>query len=559
MKLLPFLGLDQRNNPLLVADHAASEAKNVDLHPVGTVRARAGCRSLAEVDEGVSSAVLDVAMLHKADGTDYLYAVTANGLFRSAVSSDLSFAEREEFTSGATSAVLERGRYVHNSNAASPTDYGQAIYMANGEDRPWVDSGGASEDREIPAAVYGNGSTNSGTHGIPAGTTTTADTSLEFRDWTSDPPSGFYLMGRGADDQMLAWGFDGDPERVDYSEVARPWNWVRRNVDDATADPVPAVDGGWFYAGDGDGDPVVGVWKILDKLVVFKKEKTYVYGGDPGDGLYRQAVYPVGCSSFKSIVQAGNELFWWSEQGPVSLSGVEQYGDLGLVAMGAPVWEVAADVVNTERYKQICAYHDPVNFRVVWSIPSDLISDTAIGVVMYYDSPARWSYYEGPICDIRSAIRADGSWGTGGIIGGTPDGTIQHLHYGSTDLEEEIDSYWIGRWQDLGDAATRSRVLDMAMLVGSDGAINASIATAWDYTHGDSKWVESTGTSRMYGDPGAYFDSARFDVDAFDSTATGVRVYEMPASGHFFRFRVKGDAPWTVDGWALLASEKGRP
>jgi len=176
--------------------------------------------------------------------------------------------------------------------------------------------------------------------------------------------------------------------------------------------------------------------------------------------------------------------------------------------------------------------------------------------VMYYDQPIRWTYYEGGICDIRCAITADGYWGNGSILGGTTDGTVRQLHYGTTDGGSSISSYWISRWHDMGNAATRSRALMVALLVGDDGATSVGVSTAWDYTA--SAWVESTGVSKMFGNPGVYFDSAKFDVDVFDATAAGVRVYEMPASGHFMRVRILGTAPWTVDGWAILADEKGR-
>lgn len=562
MKSQPFLGVDQRSGKIVMPDHAATEALNVDFYPVGSMRARNGSRVLAAVNSPSTSPVLDVARLSHVDNGYFLYATTADGLYRTATDGPLSFTQRTALAGSATAATLERARYVHDSNSATPDDRGQAIYLANGVDRPVVDTGGVGECIDIPGAEYGTGA-DDGVDGIP----TSATGSDEWRDWLTDPPAHFYLSGRAAGEQMFAWGFAGDPERVDYSAVAKPWHWCRMNMDDPDAADQPDVDGGYFYVGDGDGDPVVAVHRLLDRLIVLKRERVYVYSGFQGTNLALQAIHNVGCASAKSVVQAGNELFWWSESGPVALSGVEQYGDLAHSSVGQQVWDLVRQVGTGPRYRLISGFHDQANYRIVWFCPDTANPPDHRAAVMFYDQPVRWSTYNGSFCDQRAVTRVDGFFGSDRFLAANGSGGVEELFFGSQDSAEldgqdwvgsDYVARWVSKWLDLGDGDMRARTLQFTAILGEEGGRDLVVYTSWDFADSSGDWRASTGVARMRGNPGAYWGFARWGQAKWGETASGVRVYEADGSGHHMKFMVEGGAPWSLDGWSLNASSKGR-
>lgn len=594
MKMQPFYGVDQRTGPIGRGPQSADDLRNIDLHPSGSVRARHGSRVIGEADYNdatqTQGPVLAAEVLVNGSST-WLYVATKNGLYRTGLGGSLDettgfyldFETGGDLASGdlsgaATGAAMALAKYVADSagdldtgDPADPDDKGPAVYVANGVHRLYVHygSGGA----QVPRAVYaggggGGGSDTYGVHGVPAGTYTTDDASLEWRDWTADPPAGLYLMGEGREDRMFAWGFSNDPSRIDYSELGRPWNWVRSDVSTiAESGASPGVDGGWWYALAGDNDPIIGVTRLHSKIVVFKREKTLVYSGSPGTSLNLETVYPVGCLSYRSVVQAGNDLLWWSQSGPVSLSGVMQYGDVGMANVGENVWSTVKAINVGGRGRTVAAEYDPENYRVIWYCPAATSGGVHDAIVMYYDEPRRFTLYQGPLCSARCIVKASGAFGTDATLAGRVDGTIALQHAGHEDAAtysqgewsgDPVTAYWIGTWQDFDDITTRKRALELQLLMADAGAENADAFIAWDYAAQSDAWGDIDDMARVYGEPGAYWGSAVWGTDVWGATASGVRIYDVVGSGHALRLKFEGSSPWAFDGWALLLSQKGR-
>lgn len=570
-QFIPFGGVNQRAGPLSLGPADASALSNVKLHPVGSMGKREGTQLWETPSAG--AAVESLALLDKAAaGRKVMLAFGPAAVKRAVIGGGGAVTWQTAYSYASSipglAHVAATGRYVHNSNTADPTIHGDCLFVADGRRTPLIETGLASAAGSMiqhPQGSYGDGSQYSGVPGYPNASTSTETTHPgEPRNWDTDPPAGFCLRGEGRQNRMYAWGFADDPNRIDYSELGVPWNWLWADLDGEVIEEVlvfssaGAADGGYFYAIQDDGEKVVGIAELYGVMVVFKTNSTLIYSGEHGVDWGIQARLPVGCSSYRSVIRAGNDLYWWSEQGPVSLSAVQEYGDLKMADAGINVIDEVTDT-NKNHLARVVGYHDRENFRLIWLVPSAGETTCDKGIVYYYDAPQRWSIWNGDYCEKNCVLV-----GTGHDIGGTvayagnEAGEIHYLNQGYDDSGEVILASYTTAWTDLGDPDSRKRAMWLDVINGYEGAEGVAISVGWDYT---ATWYPVGRQIKALGDPGAYFDYALFDEATFNSESPAVKRHEVVDTGYYMRVKFETGQDNTLGfmlhGWKPQIVPKG--
>lgn len=91
-----------------------------------------------------------------------------------------------------------------------------------------------------------------------------------------------------------------------------------------------------------DGQKITGLSAIGDILVIFKERSTWgLFGFGPNEWVLRLISPTVGCTSFRSIVRHGEDIYWWSAEGLCRWRGrgqIENLCDLR-IDVGTDVWE----------------------------------------------------------------------------------------------------------------------------------------------------------------------------------------------------------------------------
>lgn len=349
----------------------------------------------------------------------------------------------------------------------------------------------------------------------------------------TDFPSGIAIIGESLDARAYAFGFEKDPCRIDYSELGAPYNFLKHEVmyaSEAAAPAQPGIDGGYFYANRGDGDKVIGVKEFFQYIAVFKRRKIMLYQGVPGstsDPLHLVQTYPVGVLSEQSIVKAGNDIYFWSDNGPQKLSVVTEYGDMLTDSISWPVRDIALTISKNNGYK-VVGRHSRNNGFVDWYFITTTGSRLALRY--YYPNPERpngeWVKMTGRYAKMNSvAVVENGPDGDEACFGGCSDpitvatgteymvfemdtGDYDSLEYNAdtaTYDAEPIEAYYITRWYTPGSADFVKRALwvdlaigelgysDLSLYIGSDFNPNFSLIATQDIqTTAQNTW--GTGT-----------------------------------------------------------------
>lgn len=340
-------------------------------------------------------------------------------------------------------------------------------------------------------------------------------TDAGFPRGTPDWPAGFTVIGESLESRGYAWGFIKDPQRVDFSELGVPYNFLRTNVlqaEDGVNDE-PGVDGGYFYADRGDGDPVVAVRKFQDYLVVFKYRKTMLYRGTPGsldDPLYLVKSVPVGAVSEAAIVEVGNEIFFWSQDGPRTLSAVTEYGDIMTTGIGKRIRSLLP-LLNLNQMDKVVGRHNKVSGFVAWHVPYGSATKNNFAAVYFYDFD-EWTLFDGIAANISAQATVTLPWKSEELTfasinefittaTSTYKSIITVLDSDVHDAQEwtgsaledtAIEADYTTRWYSAGDASLVKTLFGADALVGADGAPGAiKYSTDFDPSSTSAEVLES--------------------------------------------------------------------
>lgn len=516
-----FGGLNVRDCELGLPDNDSPYMINVDLHPEGSLRKRMGMSALETPDDETKIEML--AWLNQPEASrSWIYAIAGGKIYRT---SDLTAWAWEEpalpLTGGAATPYTlptqkswgrENSRYLDGS-----TERPSVLYIPRSNAAPIMAFGlasTASDLKVLPAASYGPVS-----YGYPI------DDGQYFKGWGSNHwPTHMRLLGIGKNMRMYAWGFADDPNRVDYSAINMPYHFMRETMT-AGGVATSATDGGWFYSRPGDGDGVIAIVDMFTYTVIFKKHRTLIYSGDPGDTDWTVAAdFPVGCASDRAWKKVGNDILFWSEDGLRSLSAVQEYGDLAQADLSFKISTIVRSIVPGS-HERICCYHDITNARVVWFVPlsGDAHNDSAF---VYYYNSHKWTKWVGDLCSMMdvATIRPT-SVEAERIVGGTFDSGIVLLDSGYSDLGEDVTSVYYTTWLNYGSISDAERALWLDVFFGNAGT-DVEIAYQTDLRE---DWISVDRVVKSFGSSGSVWGTFKW----------GEKVWGMPGRAHK-RFEING-------------------
>jgi len=586
-KLMPVNteGIDTSAFDVLLSPGSSPSLENVDLHPLGTVSKRAGFSELCDVDgdpnhpyrdeiPGFYPAILvgdpcdGIVHLQKSPATKgMLYAIKGGAIFRRDLDGSKEWIGVGPTMLTAPATLTPGAVYSHAiGNYATPgTNYGPVAFVANGVDVPVVLMGldPASSETVMTRGQYPDGvdTLAGGMPGIPAGGTYTGGS--ETRDWTTDPPSFFSISNQAQTIRMWAGGFASRPDEMDYSELDAPMNFLRSDTTNVAINPY--LDGGAVRILPGDGDSVTGFVELYGYKIAFKKLRCALYTGDPGYDWTRQAIFPFGAVSQNSIIKFGNDVAFWSEDGPHTIATVQAYGDLKHANIGSKITDIIGRI--TPNYKHLIhGRHDVANGRLIWSLPVDGAAYCNLSVVWYYDKPQRWTVFTGALSECVGAAlgRADAE-SRQVVYGAMHDGRIAILQEGTTDgflngdknVPAPISCFIDLPWSPITIYGFRKRMLNLDLLITDTIIEFPMVKVGFDYS---PEWIDVESVAKSIGGEPSLWDYSKWD-DTFicDQTASAMIQYHLDGTGYLVRFRFfcNNANPWRLSAYAIYADTEG--
>lgn len=387
-----------------------------------------------------------------------------------------------------------------------------------------------------------------------------------------DWPRHTHYIGQGLGARLYAYGFRLDPDRIDYSELGAPYNFLRADPfgDIESESPLaPDTDGGYFYCMKGDGDRVVAVRELMGYTVVFKTMRTVLWTGEHGNWFRVAQEYPVGATNDEAVVKVGNDIYFWSFDGPRRLTPTMANADLLEGSISADVIEVAK-TISIPLDARIIARHERLKQRVVWHFPADSNSENSKCLVYYYptssDPTGRWALWDGAYAEISQTLVFENPQdGTTDIYGGSnaESGDIYLMNGGADDNGENITMTYVTKWFDFDTVTTFKRALTLMALFGDDGPGNVKFYIAWDYS---TEWHEISRPITAEATAGAtlwnvsvWNDAAGSGDTYWNESSRSMVTYETEGVGRIFRFKIEDSSefPCAVTGLVFGPSRKG--
>lgn len=272
---------------------------------------------------------------------------------------------------------------------------------------------------------------------------------------------------------------------------------------------------------------ITGIFASMDELVIFKDRGVYFQGGDPTVlliSLRKEHEGQVGAVSNASILEAGNDIWFLSYEGPRRLiRGVT----LEVNEKGSPM-ESAVDPIFRERetdttlglqLKRSVGFVDSRGGRAMWFIPSEDTtnsnrypnSDSRLLVLDYEQEQGAWFEYDnvdfsGGMADFEETL-----WWVPKLYdssGSTLYGYLWRRHtlennYDHNDHHEAIEFYFSSQWDDGGEPENLMLVGDLRVYSQSrnSSSFMLEFQTERDYLEGVA---HSFGTLDFSGSMGGY-------------------------------------------------------
>ena len=547
--LRQFGGLNTSDGELGLPLGESPDLDNVDLHPAGSLQKRGGIVVLTTpTGETKIDALIRLNQPEQARG--WVYAIADNTIYRTPEPGTWAWQTPTHATGYTLTSQKVYGRQQSRYNDGS-TEHSSVIYLPRANGVPLIllgQTAAAGDIITMPAGSYGDGGVGTGDVGYPS-------------DWTTSHfPKYMRLVSLGRGSRMHAWGFANDPSKVYYSELDVPWNFLRSNVDVPAASPEPLIDGGYYYARRGDGDEITAIVDMFSYTVVFKRHITLIYTGDPGnvDEWSLQAEFPVGCVSDRAWMKVGNDLFFWSEDGPRSLASVQEYGDLKHSQLAIKVAEEVTGIAP-DGYERICCYHDIPNMRVVWFVPLAAAAKNDTAYVYYY-TQQKWARWSGKRCEMMDVLPIKPtSIQNERIVGGSYDNGIVLHESGHADWASgavsNVAAEYITDWIRFGEVSDGTRALWLDVFYGAGGT-DVEVYYQTDLT---DDWTQITRVIRSYGNTGTTWGNFTWNNANWNVTGRSHKAWELDQIFRMIRLKfVKtGQGAFEVMGYRLEARRKG--
>lgn len=560
---IPFRGLDTSQNDLSIEHGRSPDMLNVEIDTGGTIKKRAGHALMAHQPGGEGS-TMGLALLRQ-ESQFMFYLLTLKGQ-RLWIMDGLTgeWSEEDEFTGAG--GVISGAQAYH-------TDGSETLYLTNGVDEVRLFPGGVGTE-DWPQGVESD-TPGEQVRGYPAWWEE-PDGPESPADW----PRRFTLSstgGAGAGDtsaRLLAYGFARDPNRIDFSELGVPWNFLPSDLLDPEneAKEYGVTDGGWFYCFRGDGDRIMWAGQFAGMLVVMKRRRTFIYSGAVGaspdqGGLSLVHVIDIGTVAPESVTAAGNDLYFWSEDGPKRLSKVMESGDIRSDGFEGRVYRK----VREARYgsDSVVARHNQRLQRIEFYYPGSGSNTNNLALIYYYNLD-EWAAFDGDLCEIVGAAVFTDPSGNMRFIGARHDGQVTDMHLGSGDGGKDISAYYATKWYIFPSMADRARVVYVDLVIGSEGLGDSTLMVGVDYetvfetmelgikAHGsvfDGTWGAPWGA-----DENGVVDPNIEGPLRWGAGTQSIMRYAGGNSGHLYRFKVadEGGSAFSFGGIFPVVTAKGK-
>lgn len=548
LTMFDFGGLDTRHSELALPGNASPNMRNIDL-VFGGIAKRGGTLLLGTV---VGPASLIAPLYDPTSENGWLYIFTAAGVVKRTEMPG-TFTLETLTAPGGDSFPTERGivaataPYIDGDGNSAPNP---SLYVPRSDGLPLIFSGGPAATDAVVMRVGGYEDAGA----VPPTTGLTGAPAA----WETDPPRVMRLVGLGRGSRLYAAGFAADPKRVDYSEMDVPHNFLRQDVMDPSVF-LPELDGGYFYVNKGDDDAIVDIADMYGYTVILMKRSIAIYTGDPGTDDHQQvACYNVGCVGPNAWKKVGNDIFFWSDDGPRTLSAVQEYGDLQHANIAENTIKGDVTGINPTSFNKIVCLHDTVRSRVLWFAPDTGENDNTIVFAYYYNEQrfSRW-YGEGAEITAASAIRTDTTRAQR-CIGADADGNIVEMFEYLGDLGEPIDASYTTKWM-FGDSdiGQTNRELWIDIIYGIEGQGDCLIEYETDLK---GTWTPLTRATKMFGGQGTICGAfVCGDGSVCGASSRSYVRYEANALFNMIRLRFSSNSsiPWGIMGFRIEGRKKG--
>lgn len=247
-------------------------------------------------------------------------------------------------------------------------------------------------------------------------TSNIADSSLSVlgpdQDSNDPPPTGV---------KYLAWHksrmFAADDTTVYFSPIEDPESFDPDNTEPINPD---------------DSQKITGIISAFNALIVFKSHSMYAIVGDSPDTWEVQLIDPnFGCVAHRSIIFAGNALYWWGQQGPAVWDGGGPPQWLGPNKISRTLDPALLSFSQVEIAK-ICSIEDKNEHRVIWAVPE--IGKTRNTIMFPYSHRLnQWESTGWDPFDVSSLASVEDTNGRPYVIIGTYSGQMFKLWNGDHD------------------------------------------------------------------------------------------------------------------------------
>jgi hypothetical protein len=373
-----------------------------------------------------------------------------------------------------------------------------------------------------------------------------------FEALAGSPPAGASFVEIFQNRVFMA-GEQNNPTKLSYSALSDPEDWT--TTDDA----------GWIEVGLNDGQKITGLKAFYDVLVIFKERSIYILSGSSGNPASADFFYlkpinnAIGAISNRSIVQAGNEIFFLSDSGIYTLGTVQTYGDLNIAAKSYKIQSIIENL-NKAFLNKSFAVHDDEENRIWFFVPDG--SSSQNNMILIYDySMDVWTKRSG-FSSNCGTIYKDKLSGQTNFYTGSYSGHICLQKQGYSYAGEAINAYYTTPWLSLNNFRSRKRLRDIQILTVPTGGYYLGITYKWDFGAGNtgSLNVYLSGNTSLWGENTSDSQAGIWNEAIWDSRKTDKHTNVINGSGNCLQltfWNTNPDESFIISGWTINLIERG--
>lgn len=228
---------------------------------------------------------------------------------------------------------------------------------------------------------------------------------------------------------------------------------------------------------------------LYDYTILLSDTNAYIYTGSTYNDFQQTKILNVGCSSPHSVVASGDELYFWSDLGPNSLSRVQYGQDLQTnEPMHLPVQKTVHTLSNKAKWSKIVAWKDVRNLRIGWAYPN--LTGTSNSKALIRGTVEKgWSRHSMPaiVNAVADQVRD--------VYVACENGKIFKLYSGDTDAGTAITGSYTTGWYDSQSNLTRYIDTLNVIMDKTIGDYSMTVDVFWDFSTTASSTHTLTQTS----------------------------------------------------------------